>query len=287
MKAFLKRLYQLRHERLHLIIWKNSDPDEPESFNLKPIHGIVMMGVVMLIVAFTINAIIFFTPLRFALVDYDQSFRNELLTISNRILELQDSLQVRDRQLANIRDVIRTTPDTSFVVSLDRETVIPVMDITGPSAAVSPTSQAGMNFMSLSRSPDISFEFNRLEEPLFPAPMPVSGIITANHNPAEGHFGIDIASSSGSPIRSIAAGVVIHTDWTINYGHTVKVQHLNGFVSVYKHVGLPSKNIGDFINKGDILGTVSDSGVLSSGPHLHFELWHNARPLNPVSYLIN
>ncbi|MCC5926304.1 MAG: M23 family metallopeptidase [Bacteroidetes bacterium] len=283
MKKLFKRLYELKYENLHLILWKNSDPDDLESFTLKPFHAILSVVTLIVLTSILINAVIFFTPLRYVIFGYDQSFRSELVDISSRILELQDSLNVRDRQLANIRDMIRTTPDTVFTVNR----VVASRTSNGVDDFSDHLSLALFNDVKLQRLPDITFEFNRLDEPIFPAASPVNGIISGNHNPAEGHFGIDIAANTGSPIRSIAAGVIVHTDWSINYGYTIKIQHLNGFLSVYKHSTAPTKNIGDFINKGDILGAVSDSGIISSGPHLHFELWQNARPLNPILYLIN
>jgi murein DD-endopeptidase MepM/ murein hydrolase activator NlpD len=287
MKKLFKRLYELKFEKINLILWNSSDPDEPESYSLRPIHAIITFFGLIIGLSLAINAIVLLTPIRYTLVDYDQSFRSELMSISSRILELQDSLDVRDRQLANIKDVIRTTPDTIFSVNRLSETVIPVGESSVSNVPGITLRGGAVDNLALLRASDFSFDFRRIEEPLFPAPQPVMGIISAQHDPENGHFGIDIAANDGAPIRSIAAGVIINTDWSINFGYSIKVQHLDGFLSVYKHSSTPTKNVGDFINKGDILGSVSNTGVISTGPHLHFELWQNARPLNPMLYLIN
>jgi murein DD-endopeptidase MepM/ murein hydrolase activator NlpD len=103
----------------------------------------------------------------------------------------------------------------------------------------------------------------------------------------KGHFGIDIAARPGTEFRALADGTVYDEGWTINYGYVIYVQHAGGIMSVYKHGARLSKQKGDFVLKGDILGVIGDSGVMSSGSHLHLEIWKNGVPQNPIMYLIN
>lgn len=287
MNKLLKRLYQLRKETLTLIIWKNSDPEDPESYTVRPVNAILPVAVAVLLLALLLNAIVFLTPLRFMLIDrIDHSFRTELIHISDRLIQLQDSLNVRDQQLSNIREVIRTASDTVFTVSAIRERAELNEDRLSAGARL-PMFSSVSDDLNAFRTPDFTFDFSGTQIPVFPAEFPVRGLISGQHSPETGHFGIDIAANEGAPIRSIASGVIVNAEWSVNYGYTIKIQHADGFLSVYKHSSTPSRNTGEFINKGDILGSVSNSGLLSSGPHLHFELWRNGRPLDPINYLIN
>jgi murein DD-endopeptidase MepM/ murein hydrolase activator NlpD len=140
---------------------------------------------------------------------------------------------------------------------------------------------------SFLKSPDIQFNVIGYTSQVLPAPFPVNGTVTQGYSPINGHFGIDIATMSGTTIRTIAEGVVISTEWTMNYGNVVYIQHKNGYLTIFKHVSKPTRKVGDFVQKGDILGSVTESGLISSGPHLHFEIWQNGTPLNPLNYLIN
>ena len=80
-------------------------------------------------------------------------------------------------------------------------------------------------------------------------------------------------------------GMVVQSDWTWNFGHVVVIQHQEGYLSVYKHLTSTKKKQGDYISRGDVIGTSGDAGLISTGPHLHFELWKDGLPLNPQTII--
>lgn len=114
---------------------------------------------------------------------------------------------------------------------------------------------------------------------------PVEGIVSDNYNPREDHFGVDLVGKENEPVRSVADGVIIFASWTLDGGHVVGLQHQAGLVSVYKHNSEILKNVGSFVTGGEIIAIIGNSGELTSGPHLHFELWHNGNPVNPEEYI--
>ncbi len=99
------------------------------------------------------------------------------------------------------------------------------------------------------------------------------------------HYGVDIVSKENEPIKAIANGTVIMSNWTQETGYTIAVQHNNDLISFYKHNSVLLKNIGNYVQTGDILGIIGNSGELTTGPHLHFELWHRGNPVNPEYYI--
>ena len=115
--------------------------------------------------------------------------------------------------------------------------------------------------------------------------IPVKGIITDSFNIQRNHLGIDIAAKSKEVIKAVQNGTVIYSGWTSKGGHTIILQHTNNFISVYKHNAVLLKKTGTFVNAGDAISLVGNTGELSSGPHLHFELWKNGLAVNPSSYL--
>jgi len=122
--------------------------------------------------------------------------------------------------------------------------------------------------------------------PVFPAPAPVLGTLTQKFDAKKKHFGIDIASSKGSLVKSIADGVVITADWSINYGNTIEIQHGDGYITVIKHCSSLLKKEGDVVLKGDAIGVLGMSGVINTGPHTHIEIWRNGIALDPEPYLL-
>ena len=115
---------------------------------------------------------------------------------------------------------------------------------------------------------------------------PLSGTFTEKYDVNKNHFGIDIVSEEGSIINSIADGIVVINNWTKETGFVIGVQHSDGFLSFYKHNSKILKNIGDYVKSGEGIAIIGSSGELSSGPHLHFELWKNGKSVNPENYIV-
>jgi len=129
---------------------------------------------------------------------------------------------------------------------------------------------------------------NRLEEKLngvlfFP---PLKGEITNNFQLKSGHYGVDVIASNNEAVKAILNGTVVYSDWSPENGHVIHIQHAQNLVSIYKHNSFLLKKTGDLIKAGDAIAIVGNSGELSTGPHLHFELWHNGIPLDPEKFVV-
>jgi murein DD-endopeptidase MepM/ murein hydrolase activator NlpD len=115
--------------------------------------------------------------------------------------------------------------------------------------------------------------------------VPVKGVITNHFNAAADHFGIDLVSGPNSRISSVLSGTVIFSGWTLETGYVIYIQHESNLVSAYKHNSELLKNTGEKVNAGEAIAIIGNSGELTTGPHLHFELWHEGKPLNPEQYI--
>ncbi|MDR0769260.1 MAG: M23 family metallopeptidase [Dysgonamonadaceae bacterium] len=121
------------------------------------------------------------------------------------------------------------------------------------------------------------------EKPMFYTP--VKGIVSSTFDRKEKHYGIDIASTLHAPVMATMKGMVIYTGFDPNAGYVIQIQHLNGFVSVYKHNAKLLKSQGDAVGAGEAIALAGNTGNLSTGIHLHFELWLNGKPVNPGEYI--
>ena len=110
---------------------------------------------------------------------------------------------------------------------------------------------------------------------------PVNGLISEGFNFSNKHFGVDIILKERTPIKSISDGIVIFSAWTLNYGYTVVIHHKNKLTSIYKHNESIKVKKGDFVMSGEVIALSGNTGELTTGPHLHFEIWDSQGPLNP------
>jgi len=114
---------------------------------------------------------------------------------------------------------------------------------------------------------------------------PISGIITDKFDSKTKHFGIDLVAKEKTRISSVLEGTVVISNWTSETGYVIGIQHKNDYFSLYKHNSVLLRSVGDFVNASDHIAIIGNSGELSSGPHLHFELWHKGTPVNPEDYI--
>jgi len=120
----------------------------------------------------------------------------------------------------------------------------------------------------------------------FPINAPIQGLISRYFEPNEGHFGIDITGKKGATIITSAEGFVLFSSWTYDNGNTIIISHANGYLSVYKHLETLFVTPYTNMKRSEIIGTVGNTGTLSNGSHLHFELWKNGIALDPTHYIL-
>ena len=114
---------------------------------------------------------------------------------------------------------------------------------------------------------------------------PIKGVITNSFDRKEEHFGTDIVAKEDEPIKCVFDGVVVISHWTSETGYVIGVQHANGVFSLYKHNSILFKSVGEYVKSGEVIAVIGNSGDLSSGPHLHFELWYKGIAVNPENYI--
>lgn len=229
--------------------------------------------------------IIAYTPIKRLIPGYPSpETRREALQNAAKIEKLEQQMVIWSLQMENVQRIINGETPLN-VDSLLRDSSIFYRK----------------QFMELSTTEDslLKEEFMRQEEfdistiksskieqiegiLFFP---PIKGVITENYNPAIGHPFVDIAAPNNSTVCSVLDGTIISAVWNDESGYTIQIQHLNDLVSVYKHNDRLLKKSGDKVEAGTPIAVVGDTGNLSTGPHLHFELWHKGEPIDPTIYI--
>ena len=116
--------------------------------------------------------------------------------------------------------------------------------------------------------------------------LPVNGYISREFDPDRGHYGIDIVVKDGTPVYASAGGFVVFSGYTNNYGNIIILNHSDDYLSIYKHCSVILKKEREFVKQGELIAQSGNSGLATTGPHLHLEIWHNGKPVNPETLLI-
>lgn len=258
--------------------------EEKLSFRLSPLNVFVFTGTVILsLITFTIY-IIAFTPLREYIPGYsDINMKRQLISLTHQTDSLASSLHARDLYLENLRRVVNGEIGIDSLESAP--TLVRYDTINFP-----PMSLEDSLLRAQMESQDPYTLAGGITPPVSGASSfffftPLKGSITNEFNRKTRHYGIDIVASANEVIKSTLDGTVLVADWTSETGYTIGVQHSNNMFSLYKHNSALLKSVGDFVKAGDVIAIIGNSGELTTGPHLHFELWYNGSPVNPKEYM--
>lgn len=210
----------------------------------------------------------------------------QVIELSMKIDSLEDETTAQLRYINNIKDILDGKPVGFDSVYDDRlsdrqfagEVLLPQrMDPTDSQfRADFEKTDLGLSSILINEGDDLRDIF------LFP---PVEGIVSGGFEPKSDHYGLDIVSNENEPIKAVADGVVIFSGWTLDGGYVIAIQHRGDLISVYKHNSELLKNVGNFVLSGGIIAIIGNTGELTSGPHLHVELWHKGNPLNPEDFI--
>ena len=122
-------------------------------------------------------------------------------------------------------------------------------------------------------------------KPLLILFAPAKGIVSEKFDFEKKHFAVDIALAENTPIKSVSEGTVIFAEWTADTGYVIIIEHLDGLISVYKHNSSLTKTQGETVDPGEVIASAGNTGELSTGYHLHFELWTDGYPLDPEKFI--
>lgn len=115
--------------------------------------------------------------------------------------------------------------------------------------------------------------------------VPMTGLVTNHFNSNNKHFGVDVVAKDDAVIRATADGTVVFSDWSVEGGYIIGIQHNKNLVSIYKHNASVMKHVGEKVKAGDAIAILGGGGTTSTGPHMHFELWYKGNALNPEDYI--
>ncbi|HKJ43325.1 MAG TPA: M23 family metallopeptidase, partial [Sunxiuqinia sp.] len=227
--------------------------------------------------------IIAYTPIREFIPGYPSGKIREMI-VHNAILvdSLQDQLKIRDDYFGKIKALINgdVPQEPAFVA----DSAIPSNNLTFHHYNHDSIFKQKIleEQLDLSIHKETPTSTNIAHIHFF---TPLKGMITNKFDKNTDHFAVDIVGLPNSRISAVLGGTVIFAGWTVETGYVIYLQHANDLVSVYKHNAELLKNVGDRVKAGEAIAIMGNTGELTTGPHLHFELWHKGVALDPEKYI--
>ncbi len=271
-----------------LVVMNNDTFEEVGSYKLTLLNIYIILSTIIMMVAVFVVLAIIFTPAKQFIPGYgDVSAQSEMKKIYESLDSIEYYADATDTYRESIQRVLTgnsqsapdeipedLTRDTEFSIEVSEEEMRLRDEV-----ALETLNQNNKKGKSINTSPNDK----PLEQLYFTSPL--SGEISAAFMPEKKHLGIDILAPKGTPIKSVLDGYVVMSDWTRETGQTICIQHANNVVTFYKHNSTLLKKAGEFVKAGEAIAVIGNTGDLTDGPHLHFELWYKGQPVDPAEYV--
>ncbi len=283
-KKYKKKFLERIRSRYRLIIYNDTTYQSVWTLRLSPLK---VFTIVSLFSAFMIALVVFLvasTPLREYIPGYPEPEDRERL-LKNVILidSLEQELMRRDKYFSDLKTILSgEVPQEESPVASPEEKAGKVV--------LKPFNSDSV-FQDKILEEKLSFTERAAREQAEPAERihfypPVKGLVTNRFELKGSHYGIDLVAQANARISAVLGGVVLFAGWTLETGNVIYLQHGNNLVSAYKHNAELLKRTGDPVEAGEAIAIIGNSGELSTGPHLHFELWYNGKPVDPEKYIV-
>ncbi len=290
-----RSLMEKLRDKYRLVIMNDDTFEEVTSLKLTPLSVYIAFSSLIVGTAILVTMLIIWTPLKRYIPGYGDFTRDsEIAMLTSKVSNLENEIEAHRKYNENFRKLLTgdmqgmteedvkkqgqpENPSDTLPHDVDRipedeqlrSAVATGTFTTDPKANQAPIS-------SLSRDVPL--------EQLFFIP-PVSGDVTAKYDLKKNHFGLDVSAPKNTAVKVAVDGSVISAGYTVETGYSIAVQHPNNVVTIYKHNSVLLRREGDFVKAGEAIAIIGNSGENSSGPHLHFELWHKGRAVDPELYI--
>ena len=253
--------------------------EERLSFSTNKFNVFLVLSLYSIIlIAFTIS-VVFFTQIREMVPGYSSSdLLTQAIYLTKKTDSLENELDLNNTFYKSIENVL--SGKTEQIIYKDTLAVSNEKDNIDFQAVLTNAEDSILR-KYVEEEDKFNLTKNELviENKMFVSP--VKGQITQKFDPLNNHFALDILVDTGTPVKCILEGKVIFSEWSVDTGHVLIIDHGDDIISVYKHNSKVLKTQNNFVKAGEVIAYSGNQGTLSTGPHLHFELWKNGTPINP------
>lgn len=280
-----RKLKDRLKDKYRLTIHNDSSLEEKFTMRLSPMNLFAYVGGLVIAIGVLVFLLLAYSPLKIFLPSYaDSRMRESLIENTLKLDSIEQQLKVNEQYISNIRNIMEGRDPNDHLTPRDT-----VKSLAEPSFEITAAdSLLRLQFQSADKNYN-TIEQKKTEKDIsglhFYSPVS-KGIISSKFDYHAEHFGIDIKATPNEGVKAVLDGTVVNSTWTLATGYIIEIQHENNLVSFYKHNSALLKKVGDRVKAGEVVAIIGNSGELTTGPHLHFEIWHNGVPLNPEDYIV-
>lgn len=278
-----KKITKKLLHKYRLVILNEDTFEERISFKLNRLNVFVMSMISAILLISGTIFLIAFTPLREYIPGYSSTSLNLKAT---RLVATTDSLEtvinINKEYYNSIRKVLKGDVKTvAFNIDSSKQS----QKLSPEEVDLKPSKEDIKLRDEVSKEDKYSlFESEKLSSD-FTLFSPVKGTLSTTFSLNEKHYGVDIAVPINTPVKAASPGTVIFSEWTAETGHVIIIKHTHNLISIYKHNATLTKGQGERVRLGEVIATAGSTGELSTGPHLHFELWRDGYPIDPTDFI--
>ncbi len=268
-------------DHYRLLIINDDTYEEKLNFRLNRLNVYVWASLIIIFLVILTSVLIAFTPLRTYIPGYTvPGLKKKVITLKLKTDSLQTELTANQYYLSQLRKVLNNE------ISFDEfEKKYKQRSMINPDTLkLAPGKMDSILRKEVAEREKYKTRNNSISN-IYNFINPATGNITNKFDLHKKHFAVDIGLKPNTPIKSIADGIVLFSDWSKDTGNTIIIQHAGNIISIYKHNKKLLRKAGDFVKKGEVIAISGNSGEKTTGPHLHFELWIKGNPVNPQNYL--
>lgn len=269
-------------DKYRLVVLKEDNFEERFSLKLSRLTVFVLGGVLSFLLILVTTFFITFTPIK----EYIPGYSSTALKIKATKLAFEtDSLKRRltilEDYTKNLGPILQGTikPDPIDTTSIEADRIV-LND-----SLLSASKQDSLFREKIESQDRFPIQLNAQSKANIVFFSPLSGSISQNYDANAKHLAIDIVAAKNTPVKAAADGTVIFAGWTTETGYVIILKHKEDYISVYKHNGNLLKEQGEFVKSGEVIASVGNTGELTTGPHLHFELWKGGYSVNPTNFI--
>ena len=277
-KSFISKLLT----KYRLVLLNDSTYEEKTSFKISRLNVFSALFALMFIIVLITSGILFFTPIREYIPGYSStSLQKQANLLSYKTDSLRQIVFLNDQYINSLKKVLTGDLET---IEYKPDSVVykDAMDI----QIIEKSKEDSILRQLVDNEDKYNLANINKDKDFYLLTSPISGAVSQNYSIADDHLAIDISVDIGTPVKAVSNGRVILSEWTTQTGYVLIIDHGNDLISVYKHNSKLLKSQGEIVKQGEIIALSGNSGVLTSGPHLHFELWSEGFSIDP-NKLIN
>ena len=282
-QQFSKIIHRKWLFKYRVVIMNESTLEEVNTFRLNRLNVFVYSGLFAILMITLTTLVIIYSPLKQYILGFSEAdLRKQIVDLTFQTDSLQQRIVSNDAYFGSLQKVLTgdIEPD-----KINKDSVLNAVQ----QIPVEVDIQASEEEMKLRGEVAEEERYNVFDvatantrKAFFP---PIQGMLSSEFKADKRHYGIDLTAAEGTPVKAIGEGTVIFAEWSAQTGFVLIIEHPHNFVSVYKHNASITKRQGDKVRAGEVIAQVGNTGELSTGVHLHFELWHEGYPVDPLNYM--